>query len=446
MPDTLFTLPESNHRPHECGKGKPRLETANRKQVEMHFVALDDMLPEDHRARLVWDIVQGYDLSQFYARIEAIEGEAGRPAIDPRLLIAVWLYATLEGVISARELAGFCEEHLAYQWLLGGVTVNYHTLADFRVDYEEELGDLLTKSVAAMMSEGWVTIEKTAQDGMRIRASAGASSFRRKPTLEGSLIKAKAYIAQQKEESWNEEKEAYSRREKAARQRHARERLERVKKALEEVEKVAARKAKNRESRRKDRPPRASTTDPEARVLKMADGGFRPAYNGQLTVDMDSRIIIGVDISNEADQRLLEPMLKQIEHRYEQLQQEHYVDGGFRSNSGIEQAAKKGIAIFSPIPIRYSGRSSKPPEEILPTDAPGVQAWKKRMLTEEAKQKYKQRAATVEWANALARNRGLYRLLVRGIRKARAVLLWYVLAHNLMQGLNLRLKMQESSI
>jgi transposase len=407
------------------------------------MAALDDLLPEDHRARLVWDMVQEYDLGRFYRRIGSIEGAAGRPAIDPRLLVAVWLYATLEGVMSARELARLCREHLAYQWLLGGVTVNYHTLADFRVAYEAELDDLLTHSVAALMSEGIVNIERTAQDGMRIRASAGASSFRRKPTLDECLRKAEKAVEQQKAQWEASEGEERSARQNAAQQRHAQEKMERVKKALEEVEKVAARKAKNRESKRKNRPPRASTSDPEARVMKMADGGFRPAYNAQLTIDMDNRIILGVEVSNEADQRLLEPMLEQIEERYEQLPQEHYVDGGFRSNAGIDQAAQKGVAVFSPIPIRYSGSSQKRPEEILPTDDPGVRAWKERMQTEEAKQKYKQRAATVEWANALARNRGLYRLFVRGIRKARAVLLWYALAHNLMQALNLRGPLQQ---
>lgn len=445
MPETLFPLPEANDPLPEHGKGKPRVETANRQQVAMRYAALDDLLPEDHRARLVWAMVQSYDLSRFYARIEAVEGEAGRPAIDPRLLMAVWLYATLEGVISARELARLCEEHLAYQWLLGGVSVNYHTLADFRVDHEMELDDLLTRSVAALMSEGIISIEKTAQDGMRIRASAGASSFRRKPTLEECLRKAQAAVEQQKAMQEAGAGEERTPRQQGSQRRHVQERLERVKKALEEVEKVAAKRRKNRETRRKKRPARASTSDPEARVMKMADGGFRPAYNGQLTIDMDSRIIVGVEVSNVADPRLLEPMLEQIEERYEQLPPEHFVDGGFRSNPGIERAAEKGVAVFSPIPTRYSGISQKRPEEILPTDGPGVRAWKERMQTQEAKEKYKQRAATVEWANALARNRGLYRLLVRGIRKARAVLLWYALAHNLLQSLNLRLRMAEQA-
>jgi hypothetical protein len=211
------------------------------------------------------------------------------------------------------------------------------------------------------------------------------------------------------------------------------------------VKKLADKKNNNRELRRKNRPIRVSTSDPEARVMKMPDGGFRPAYNGQFTIDIKSCIIVGIEVSNEADTKLLNPMLEQIKKRYDQLPDEHYIDGGFRSQAGIELAADQGVAIYTPIPKKYN-ISTKQPEEILPTDGLGVRAWKERMRTEAAQQKYRQRAATVEWANALARNRGLYQLLVRGIRKARAVLLWYALAHNLMQGLNLRLKEQEQAI
>ena len=440
MSETLFPLPERIREPVIEGPGKPRLETANRDQVEMRLASLDQLLPEDHRARMVWAMVEEYDLSAFYEGIRAVEGEAGRPAIDPKLLVAVWLYATLEGVGSARALARLCQDHLAYLWLLGGVSVNYHTLADFRVQCEAELDGILTRSVAALMSEGLVELERTAQDGVRIRASAGASSFRRKETLEASLRQAEARVQQLKADCEGSAEEQGRQRQRAARQRHAGERLERVKQALQEVEKVEAKKAQNRESKRRDRPARASSTDPEARVMKMADGGFRPAYNGQLNVDMDSRIIVGVELSNEADQRLLEPMLEQTEARYGRLMDEHYVDGGFRSNAGIENLEKKGVAVYSPIPVRYNKNSQKRPEQILPSDSPGVALWKQRMATEEAKQKYKGRAATVEWANALLRNRGLYRFLVRGIRKARAVLLWFALAHNLAQVFNLREK------
>jgi len=438
MPETLFPLPEANPSPSQPGKGKPRLEQANRQQVEMRLASLDQLLPEDHRARIVWAMVLSYDLSAFYARIEALEGQAGRPAIDPRVLVALWLYATLEGVGSARELDRLCREHLAYLWLLGGVSVNYHTLADFRVDYEAELDQLLTRSVAVLMDEGLVDLEQTAQDGVRIRASAGASSFRRQETLEEHLQRAEQQVHQLKASREAGESEPPTKRQQAARERQARQRLERVQQALQEVEKIEAKKAKNRESKRKNRPARASSSDPQARITKMPDGGFRPAFNGHLNVDMNSRLIVGVELSNEADPRLLEPMLDQTEDRYGHLMQEHYVDGGIRSNAGVTAAGQRGVAIYSPIPACYNKTSSKKPEEVLPGDSPQVAEWKQRMLTAEAKEKYKGRAATVEWANALLRNRGLDRFLVRGIRKARTVLLWYVLAHNLVQTLNLR--------
>jgi transposase len=443
MTETLFPLPEEIQLSTTPGKGQPRLEKPNRQQIEMRYAALDDLLPADHRARIVWDMAQMYDLTPFYARIGSLEGGAGRPAIDPRVLVAVWLFATLEGVTSARELDRLCQEHLAYQWLLGGITVNYHTLADFRVDYEEALEHVLTHSVAALMSEGVITIEKTAQDGMRIRASAGASSFRRKPTLDECLRKAQAAIDQQKAQAEAEVGEERTARQKAAQERSMREKLERVKKALEEVDKVAAKRAKRRDKKVKENPARASSTDPEARVMKMPDGGFRPAYNGQLTVDMESGLIVGVDLSNEADVNLLNPMLDQIEERFQVLPEEHYVDGGFRNNTSFEKVATKGVDIYCPIPQIYSIKSYKQPEEILPSDGPGVRAWKQRMSTPDAIEKYKKRAATVEWANALARMRGLYRLLVRGVRKAKAVLIWYALAHNLMQELRVGSKLQE---
>ena len=438
MTETLFPLPEKNPKPTRSDKGKPRLETANRHQVGMRLISLDELLPEDHRARIVWEVAQTYDLGSFYTDIKAVEGQAGRPAIDPRLLLAVWLYATLEGVGSARALERLCQEHLAYQWLLGGVSVNYHTLADFRVEHESKLDQLLSQSVAVLMNEGLVNLEQTAQDGVRIRSSAGASSFRRKETLEDCLRKAEQRVLQLKNQAETEEMEQLSARQQAAQQRHARERVERVKRALQEVDKIEAKKAKNRESKRRNRPARASTTDPESHVTKMPDGGFRPAFNGQLNVDINSRIIVGVELSNEADTLLLEPMLDQTEERYGHLMKEHYIDGGFRSNTGVTAAGKRGIEIYTPIPHCYNKISSKKPEDILPSDSPQVAEWKQRMVTEEAKEKYKSRAATVEWANALLRNRGLYQFAVRGVNKARTVLLWFVLAHNLVQTLNLQ--------
>ncbi len=435
--DPLFPLPDANSTPTVESRGKPRLETANRQQVEMRYAALDDLLPDDHRARLVWALVQDYDLSRFYARIQAVEGEAGRPAIDPRLLLAVWLYATLDGVTSGREVDRLCQEQLAYQWLLGGVTVNYHTLTDFRIAYATELDELLTQSVAALLREGVVSLDQTAQDGLRLRASAGTSSFRRQPTLAECLRQAEAVVEQQKAERAAEEPAAGSAQRQAAQQRHAQEKVARVKRALEEAGQLAAKKAQAEERKRRERPVRASTTDPEARIMKMADGGFRPAYNAQWAMDMKSRLIVGVAVSNGADPQELEPMLTQLATRYGQTPREHYVDGGFRSQAGIEQVSAQGVTLFLPLRVR-NGTSPRPPQEVLPSDGPGVRAWKQRMTTAEAQRKYTQRAATIEWANALARLRGLYQLSVRGLHKARAVLLWFALAHNLLQTVTLR--------
>lgn len=445
MQDTLFPLPEEQARskPEPEPRGKPRLLQANRQQVEFRVASLDDLLPPDARVRLVWAMVERYDLSAFYDQIEAVEGEPGHPAIDPALLLAVWLAATLDGVGSARALDRLCREHLAYLWLLGGVGVNYHTLSDFRVVHEELLDGLLTRSVAALMDEGLVDLTHTAQDGIRVRASAGASSFRRAETLAACLQKAEQHVQQLKAAGAADDAPAPTPRQAAARERAARERLERVQAAVEEVAKLQAAKDQQRELKRKERPARASSTDPEARVIKMANGGFQPAYNAQLNVDMHSRIIVGVAVSTQADPQLLGPMLDQTQERYGRLMDEHYVDGGFRSNENVTAAATRGVTVYTPIPRRRpSKRNPHPPEEVLPTDSPQVAEWKQRMITPEAKTKYKDRAATVEWANALLRQRGLQRLLVRGVHKARAVLLWFVLAHNLIQTAALRQQRQ----
>jgi transposase len=443
MSQTLFELPEGKQEgTQRVGSGKARVERAQRQQREMRVISLDELLPAEHRVRLVWAIVEAMDLSKLYARIAAVEGGSGRPAIDPALLVGVWLYATLEGVGSARQLERLCEEQLSFQWLLGGVSVNYHTLADFRVGYETELDELLVKGVAALMESGLVKLEQTAQDGIRVRAHAGTSSFRRKESLQGHLEQAEARMQALKAQREADESSKVTRRQQAARERAARERVERVKQALEAVEAVEAKKAKNRESKREDKPARGSTTDAEARVMKMPDGGFRPALNGQFVVDMTSRMMVGVAVSNEADQCLLEPVVEQVHDDYKRWMKEHYVDGGFRSNAATESLAQHDIQLYTPIPRSYNKAAKQPPEVVLPSDGPGVKAWKERMVTEAAKEKYKQRAATIEWANALARNRGLQRLLVNGVHKARAVLLWFALAHNLIQTLHLRQDMQ----
>ena len=119
--------------PKCAGSGAPRLRCAERGQVEWRPFSLDQLVPEDHRVRLVWRFVEGLDLAPLLAGIKAVEGHAGHAAADPRILLALWLYATVKGIGSARELARLCEEHIAFRWLCGGVGMNAKTLADFRV-------------------------------------------------------------------------------------------------------------------------------------------------------------------------------------------------------------------------------------------------------------------------------------------------------------------------
>src|SRR4051812_8950311 len=250
----------------------PRLRTADR-QLIIPAMPLEHLLEQDHQARTVWDFCLGLDLSSLYHPIRSREGGPGRAAIDPRLCTALWLYATLEGVGSARALAWLCSNHNAFRWLVGGVSVNYHTLSDFRVDHVEFLDDLLTHSVAVLREQDLVDLNRVATDGMRVRASAGAASFRRKQTLEEHLQVAADQVARLKEEL-DDDPAAGSRRHAAARERAAREREERVRQALGRLPELEARKKADEKGEA-----RASTTDAEATVMKMADGGYRPAYN-----------------------------------------------------------------------------------------------------------------------------------------------------------------------
>lgn len=411
--------------------GPRRLRHAVRNQVEFQECSLDELLPEDHPARIVWAYVCGLDLTELYERIQAVEGGPGQAPADPRILLALWLYATLQAVGSARALDRLCRDHVAYRWICGGVSMNYHTLSDFRTQHVELLDRLLTESVASLMAEGLVTLERVAQDGMKVRASAGAASFRRQPTLKEALREAEEQVAQLKKEL-EVDPAASKSRQQAARQRAAEERAERIRAALEQLPKIAeSKKPKDRENAR------ASTTDADARVMKTGDGGFRPAFNVQLATATDSQIITGVEVTNSGgDQGHLAPMVEQHSERYEEVPKEALVDGGFAKKEDIEKVEQGGTTVYAPV------QKSKDPERDAHTpradDSPEVAAWRQRMATDEAKSIYRQRASTAECVNALARNRGLQRFLVRGLRKAKGIVLLYALAHNLMRAVALR--------
>ena len=431
---SLFAIPAPPP-PEPAPVGPPRLRRADRRQMVMRAASLDSLLGDEHRARVVWEFVQGVDLAPVYAGIRSVEGGAGRDAADPRILLALWLYATLEGVGSARQVARLCEDHVAYQWICGGVSMNHHTLSDFRVAHPEFLDHVLTQSVATLMHEGLVTLDRVAQDGMRVRASAGAASFRRRPTLEECQAEAKEQVDALAHEL-EEDPASSNRRQDAARRRAARERSERVGQALAELAEIESKKKEEEEKARA----RASTTDPESRVMKMGDGGFRPAHNVQFATDTQSQVIAGVDVVNAgSDQGQMPPMVEQLEERYNKTPGEFLVDGGFAKHEDIEivSTAEAGTTVYAPVP-KPKKDSDRDPHQPLPGDSPTIAQWRVRMGTPEAKEIYKDRASTAECVNAISRNRGLRQFLVRGLRKVRAVVLWFAIAHNLMRAVALR--------
>jgi transposase len=425
--------------PRASAAGSARVILPNRDQVELRPMDLESLLPEGHRARLVWAWVERQDLSAYYAAIKVREGGVGRSAIAPQILLALWLYAILEGVGSARQLSRLVLEHDAYRWISGGVQVNHHSLSDFRVAHDAALDELLSASVAALMTAGAVKLQRVAQDGVRVRASAGAASFRRKGSLQDNLERARARVRELKEQL-NADPAQGSRRKVAAQQRARREMEQRLQQALDRLPELEQIKRRNGG---KAEDARASSTDADATVMKMADGGFRPAVNAQLASDCDSQVIVGVEVSTAgSDMAQLAPMVDQVDKRCGKTPEQWLVDGGFPAHEQIDAVADR-TEVYAPVPEPRAKKDEQGNEveqdKHVPKadDSVAVAQWRQRMATPEAKELYKLRAATAECVNAQARNRGLQRMPVRGLGKMRCVVLLFALAHNLMRTLAL---------
>lgn len=413
-------------------EGKVRLQRADRSQVRLEAMDVEALVAADHPVRAVWRFVNGLDLGRLHEGVLAREGHAGRPPIDPAILMCLWMYATIDGVGSARELDRLTRDHNVYRWICGGVSVNYHTLSDFRVGHGAFLDELLARGVAALVTAGVTTLEEVAQDGLRARASAGGGSFRTRGTLEKRLGEARARVERLKAEV-SSDPAAGARRRAAAAARAAREAEARVTAALDNLAEIEKRReqARKKQGKRvnKQGAPRASLTDPQARVIKMADGGFRPAYNLQVAMDTASGAVVAVEVSNQGnDKGLAEPMAEHVADRFGAPLKRWLVDTGFASAQTAETLAARGkIEAYMPLPTAFGGRPAKRPAD----DKPAAQAWYDRMSTDEGKAIYKRRSL-VEWVNAGMRNRGLVQLTVRGMVKVKAVLLWQATVHNLL--------------
>lgn len=413
-----------------------RLREAERKQVEFRDVALDDLLEPQHRVRLLWRYIQTLDMSAFLADIKAVEGHVGRDATDPRILLCLWVFALSEGIGSARRLATLCRRDVPYQWICGGVTVNRDLLAGFRVSHGDKLDELLSQTVAALAHAGVITLMAVAQDGMRVRAAAGAASFRREQTLEECLADARKQVSELKREL-DDDGSAMTKRE-AARKRAAEEKLEAIQRAMAEMPAVvAAKEAQKNKGRSKKSEPRVSTTDADARVMKMADGGFRPAYNPQFSTDVDSDLIVGVHVTNVGtDAQQAEPVIADLMKRFARPPQQYLMDGGYVNDRNIETLTQAGIEVFAP--PRKPRNEGVDPYEPQRNDSPEVIEWRRRMKTDRGKEIFKDRAATAERINANLRKMGLTQLNVRGLAKVTSAILLSALAFNILRAIALQ--------
>ena len=421
-------------------RGTPRLRVPQRDQIEYNWTSLDERLDPDSPARAVWALVCRLDLDAWLSDIKAVEGHVGRDATDPRLLVALWVFATLKGIGSARELERLCKDHLAYQWLCGGVSVNYHMLADFRSQGGAKWDALLTQIVATLLAEDLVTMDRIAQDGMRVRASAGKSSFRTAGRLEELLETAKEQVETLKQLAETDPEELTN-RQRAARARAAAERQARIEEAARQCEELRTKKeAREKGRKEKSSEARASTTDPEARNMKFSDGGCRPGFNVQFATHTATGIVLGVDVTNAGtDSEQMPPMLDQLETRYDTVPGEMLVDGGFASLDAIDATEARDCKVYAPVKdVEKQKNAGKDPYARKRDDTDRTAAWRERMGEEASRTIYKLRAQTAEWVNALCRNRGFWRMPVRGRERCRIVATLYAITHNLMHQGNVR--------
>lgn len=439
--NTLFDLPKHILEPVQENnyRGKPRLRTAIRDQYEFMHSTLDKLISDDHQVRNVWNYVSQLDLLPMINKINSVPGNPGRSATDPKILLALWIYAIIEGIGSARLIERYASEHLAFKWICGGVSVNHHSISDFRKNNSEEFDQLISETIAILMKRNLVNLKRVSHDGMRVRASASSSSFRRERSLKECLVMAEKQVTTLRKEI-DDDPGACVNRKQAAQKRAAEESKARIKEAMKELKKLKAEKEKAKKKHRKKltdeekKEIRASTTDPEARKMKMANGGFNPAYNMQIVVDTASRIIVGIEVTKRGnDYGEILPLSQQVKNRCGVMPKEWLADQGYLDFNDIEGLAKEGCKAYIPpkkvkndVP-RY-GQSKE------------INEWRLRMNTDEAQEIYKERASTSEWVNAGMRNRGMTQLLVRGRKNVRGMLSLHALSHNMIVATKLGMK------
>jgi len=478
---------------------RPRVKAVDRSQMTWQMLDVERLIEPDHPSRAIWDLVGRLKLEGFYAPIEAVEGGAGRTPWDPRLLISLWIYAYSRGISSAREIARRCTYEPAFQWLCGLGEINHHTLSDFRVDHDKSLRELFVQVLGVLSSEGLVSLERVMHDGTRIKACAGADSFRREERLREHLEAARKQV-----EAMGDPQEEEPKRKRAAQERALRDRQQRLEQALEEVQKVRQAKRQDKEQAR------ASQSDPQARIMKQSDGGYAPSYNVQLSTEASHRIIVGAQVSQSPNDFVhLIGAVAQVEANLGQKPTQVVVDAGFTSRENILTMADQGVDLIGPLAeanlswagqqrqrgvsekfdldkfsydakqdlyrcpagesLRHKGREFGPGVVIHKYTAkietcavcqfrsqccpgnhyhgrsvtraersPILQQFAQKMETEAAKTIYRQRGAVAEFPNAWIKDKlGLRQFRLRGLIKVRLEMLWAALTYNIQQWIRL---------
>jgi transposase len=410
-------------------RGTIRFRAVDRQQLLA--VQLDSVLPPDHPARLIVAFVGQLDFTPLYDAIKARGSEPGSPVFEPTMLFSLWLFATVEGIGSARRLAKLCERDLAYQWICGGLQPSYRTLSTFYADNGDFLDATFVDILATLTQGGLLTVKAITLDGRKIPANASKDGCHREATLDRHRLEAEQRVATLREQ--RQHAAGVSAQQAAARRRAAEDRKRRLDEALATVKARQAERAATGRAAAKPEEARVSETDSDARKMKLNHGGFQPAFNVQTATDVDSELIVAVQVTEQAsDNGLLAPMVEQAAANLGTTPKQTLADAGYSSAEDVERLETMGIEVFMPPKNEKNEKEQgKDPYQRKRRDTKAVAGWRVRMGTELARLIYRRRAPVAEGVHARQSNRGWKRCRLRGLVKVQTEALWQALAHNL---------------
>jgi transposase len=318
----------------------PRFIAIDRQQCVLRALDVEALVSEEHVVRTLWKFLGTVDLGAFTVSPKAVEGHAGRPGWEPRLLIAVWLYGLMRGVSSARELARETAYEPGLQWLTGLEEINHHSLSDVRVDHGAALDELFAQVLGVLHRHELITLERVTQDGTKVRADVDKSTVGRRDALEKHLELARRHIAEMNQQAAGQEQ--VTQRQKAARQRAGREREQKLQEALASIDRLQKQRTQD-----KSKPCQASPTDPDAQFMRTGDHGLAPCHNVQISCDAAHKMIVSVAITSDpSDARQLTPALDRIENQFARLPQQMMADGDYTHRGNVIAAAQRGVDFY----------------------------------------------------------------------------------------------------